>query len=130
MSGRATSSPGSGSPTRIWKLGDRSGRGWANQYVNVRMTSPDVAPLLVYAKAWTPGTNGVVTGKCVRAIIEDKKDFDKYKGKLAGTIVILGPDVEAKPITEAPYKRLSDDDWPKSGSTRFRANIRRSATPI
>ena len=91
------------------------GRGWANQYVNVRMTSPDVAPLLVYAKAWTPGTNGVLTGKCVRAIIEDKKDFDKYKGKLAGTIVILGPDVEAKPITEAPYKRLSDDDLAKIG---------------
>src|ERR1700727_1695632 len=55
------------------------GRGWANQYVNVRLTSPDVTPLLVYAKAWTPGTNGVVTGKCIRADITDKKDFDKYK---------------------------------------------------
>ena len=38
------------------------GRGWANQYVNARMTSPDIVPLMVYAKAWTPGTNGVVTG--------------------------------------------------------------------
>ncbi len=38
------------------------GRGWANQYVNVRMTSPDIVPLIVYPKAWTPGTNGVVTG--------------------------------------------------------------------
>src|SRR3984957_5671789 len=38
------------------------GRGWANQYVNVRMTAPDVVPLLVYAKAWTPGTNGVISG--------------------------------------------------------------------
>ena len=38
------------------------GRGWANQYVNARMTSPDVTPLIVYAKAWTPGTNGVVSG--------------------------------------------------------------------
>jgi carboxypeptidase Q len=37
------------------------GRGWANQYVNVRMTAPDIAPLIAYAKAWTPGTNGVVT---------------------------------------------------------------------
>ena len=26
------------------------GRGWANQYVNGRMTSPDIVPLLVYAK--------------------------------------------------------------------------------
>lgn len=89
------------------------GRGWANQYVNVRMTSPDVVTLIAYPKAWTPGTNGVVQGKCIRATIDDKKDFDKYKGKLAGMIVILGDDVEAKPITEAPYKRLSDDDLAK-----------------
>ena len=106
------------------------GRGWANQYVNVRMTSPDIVPLLVYAKAWTPGTNGVVTGKCIRVNIEDKKDFDKYKGKLAGMIVIFGPDAEVKPITEAPYKRLqrrrSRQDSP---SIRFPANARLSALP-
>src|SRR5215831_2126340 len=64
------------------------GRGWANQYVNARMTSPDVTPLIAYAKAWTPGTSGVVSGSCIRASIEDKKDFDKYRGKLAGKIVI------------------------------------------
>jgi carboxypeptidase Q len=89
------------------------GRGWANQYSNVRMTSPDVVTLLAYPKAWTPGTNGVVQGKCIRATIEDKKDFDKYKGKLAGMIVILGADAEVKPIAEAPYKRLGDDDLAK-----------------
>jgi len=91
------------------------GRGWANQYVNARMTSPDIVPLIVYAKAWTPGTNGVVTGKCIRANIEDKKDFDKYHGKLAGMIVIFGPDAELKLITEPPYKRLTDDDLSKIG---------------
>jgi carboxypeptidase Q len=90
------------------------GRGWANQYVNARMTSPDVVPLIVYAKAWTPGTNGAVQGKCIRVTIEDKKDFDKYKGKLAGMIVIFGADAEVKPITEAPFKRLSDDDLAKT----------------
>ncbi len=90
------------------------GRGWANQYVNARMTAPDIVPLLVYAKAWTPGTNGVVTGNCVRATIEKKEDFDKYRGKLAGMIVILGPDAEVKPITEPPYKRLTDDDLAKT----------------
>ena len=90
------------------------GRGWANQYVNVRMTSPDIVPLLVYAKAWTPGTNGVVTGKCIRVTLEKKEDFDKYRGKLAGMILIAGPDAEVKPITEAPYKRLTDDDLAKT----------------
>jgi len=91
------------------------GRGWTSQYVNARMTSPDIAPLIVYAKAWTPGTNGVVTGKCVRVTLEDKKDFDKYRGKLAGMIVLAGPDADLKPITEAPFKRLSDDDLAKIG---------------
>jgi carboxypeptidase Q len=90
------------------------GRGWANQYVNVRMTAPDIAPLLVYAKAWTPGTNGVVTGKCIRVNIEKKEDFDKYKGKLAGMILIFGPDAEVKPIIEAPYKRYTDDELAKT----------------
>src|SRR5581483_9201119 len=91
------------------------GRGWANQYVNVRMTSPDTATLLAYAKAWTPGTNGTINGKCVRAKIDDKKDFDKYRGKLRGMIVIFGPDADVKPVTDAPFKRLSDDDLLKIG---------------
>ncbi len=91
------------------------GRGWANEYVNVRMTDPDLVPLIAYAKAWTPGTNGAVTGKCVRVTLEDKKDFEKYRGKLAGMIVILGPEAEVKPITEAPYKRLTDDELAKTG---------------
>jgi len=90
------------------------GRGWANQYVNARMTSPDVVPLIAYAKAWTPGTNGVVTGKCIRVTIEKKEDFEKYRGKLAGMIVIAGSDADVKPITELPYKRLSDDDLAKT----------------
>jgi peptidase M28-like protein len=86
------------------------GRGWANQYVNARMTSPDIAPLLVYAKAWTPGTNGVISGKCIRAIIEDKKDFDKYKGKLAGKIVLLGEMRDVPPVDKPLFERYTDKD--------------------
>ena len=91
------------------------GRGWANQYVNARMTSPDITPLIVYSKAWTPGTNGVVAGKCVRVNIEKKEDLEKYRGKLAGTVVMFGPDAEVKPITDPPYERLSDDALAKIG---------------
>ena len=86
------------------------GRGWANDYVNVRMTSPDVAPLIAYAKAWTPGTNGAVKGKCIRVKIEDKKDFDKYRGKLAGLIAIFGPDPDVKTVSQPMFERLSDKD--------------------
>ncbi|MGC2197111.1 MAG: M20/M25/M40 family metallo-hydrolase [Terriglobales bacterium] len=86
------------------------GRGWANNYVSVRMLSPDVAPFIAYAKAWTPGTNGVMKGKCIRVKIEDKKDFDKYRGKLAGTIAIFGSDPEVKIIAQPLFERLSDKE--------------------
>ena len=86
------------------------GRGWANEIVNVRMTSPDVAPLIAYAKAWTPGTNGVLKSKCIRVKIEDQKDFEKYKGKLAGLIAIFGPDPEVKTITQPMFERLGEKE--------------------
>ena len=84
------------------------GRGWSNEYVSVRMTSPDVASVIAYAKAWTPGTNGVLKAKCIRVKIEDKKDFDKYRGKLAGMIAVFGPDVEVKTPTQPFFDRLTD----------------------
>src|SRR5437588_11369251 len=40
------------------------GRGWENEYVSARMPSPDVAPIIASAKAWTPGTDGAIEGKC------------------------------------------------------------------
>lgn len=86
------------------------GRGWSNEYVNVRMTSPDVATLIAYAKAWTPGTNGLLKGKCVRVKIEDKKDFDKYRGKLAGMMVLFGPDPEVKTVAQPMFARLTDKE--------------------
>jgi carboxypeptidase Q len=91
------------------------GRGWSNEYVNVRMTTPDVAPLIAYAKAWTPGTNGVLKGKCIRVKIEDKKDFDKYKGKLAGMIALFGSDPELKTINQPMFERLGDKELAEIG---------------
>jgi carboxypeptidase Q len=110
------------------------GRGWFNEYINVRMTSPDVAPLIAYAKAWTPGTNGVLKGKCIRVKIEDKKDFDKYRGKLAGLIAIFGPDPEVKTINQPMFERLGDKELSEIGqyqvpsekqAFRFRQYIKR-----
>ena len=84
------------------------GRGWANEYVNVRMVSPDVAPLLAYAKAWTPGTNGVVRGPVVHVNIRTPQDMARYKGKLAGKIVLFGDDPQMKPSVEPLTERYTD----------------------
>ena len=86
------------------------GRGWANEYINVRMVSPDVAPLIAYAKAWTPGTNGPVRGQVVRVNIRTPEDMARYKGKLAGKIVLFGEDPEIKPSVEPLSQRYTDKD--------------------
>jgi hypothetical protein len=84
------------------------GRGWANEYINVRMTSPDVATLIAYSKAWTPGTDGAVKGKVVRVNIISAQDIEKYRGKLAGKIVLFGDDPELKPSADPLLERLNE----------------------
>ncbi len=84
------------------------GRGWANEYVNARMVTPDVVPLIIYAKAWTPGTDGTVRGKVVRVNVRTPQDWARYKGKLAGTIVLMGDDPEVKPSVEPLSERYTD----------------------
>jgi hypothetical protein len=84
------------------------GRGWANEYINVRMVLPDTAPLIAYAKAWTPGTNGAVRGNVVRVNIRTPQDLAKYKGKLAGKVVLYGDDPEVKPSAEPLSERLTE----------------------
>ena len=84
------------------------GRGWANDEINVRMVSPDIATLIAYSKAWTPGTNGTVRGQVVRVNIRGPQDLAKYKGKLAGKIVLVGDDPEVKPSVEPLSERYTD----------------------
>src|SRR5262249_1032797 len=57
------------------------GRGWANEYSNVRMVSPDIQTLIAYPKAWTPGTDGPVRAQVVRVPnIRLPQDLNRYKG--------------------------------------------------
>ena len=65
-------------------------RGWQQEAVSVRMLSPDITNFIAYPKPWTPSTDGVIHGKAIKVKMEKKEDFDQYKGKLAGMIVLFG----------------------------------------
>ncbi len=84
------------------------GRGWVNEACFVRMMEPYPATLVALPEAWTPGTNGVVRAKVVRAKIEKKEDFEKYRGKLSGAIVLLGEMREVKPHETAEMERYDE----------------------
>ena len=78
------------------------GRGWAYQLCEVRMISPDYMQFLALPEAWTPGTNGPLRGEVTQVIASTAADLEKYRGKLAGKIVLLGearlPEPSDKPI--------------------------------
>ena len=96
------------------------GRGWAYQMAEVRMTSPDTMQFLALPQAWTPGTNGPVTGEPVLVTATTSEELANYKGKLGGKIVLFGdvryPDPIEKPMfsryDEAGLEKLSDYSIP------------------
>ncbi len=84
------------------------GRGWSNDYTEVRMVTPTAASFIAYPKAWTPGTNGVLRAPVVKAKLASKADFETYKGQLAGKIVLNGEMREVKPEAEAALERYDE----------------------
>lgn len=70
--------------TEAWPFG----RGWQNVRFSASAVTPRAYPLIAYPKAWTPGTNGPVTGDAVLAVIQTEKDFDTFRGKLRGKFVL------------------------------------------
>ncbi len=84
------------------------GRGWSFDRSSIVMTAPNTAVLNGYPKAWTPGTDGAVKAKVVKAKIEAESDLEKWKGKLTGAIVMLGEPRELKAPDAVAFQRYND----------------------
>ena len=86
------------------------GRGWTNDKFAAYVLEPTPYPIIGYPKAWTPGTDGLVRGEAVIAIIDNEDDFETWAGKLQGKFVLTSamPAVEA--LWEPPARRLTDED--------------------
>lgn len=86
------------------------GLGWQQLNTWARMVTPDTAVLIVQATPWSPSTNGPVTGEVTWLDIHDEKDFDKYKGKLAGKVVLYGPMRDVPPVDKALFERYTEKE--------------------
>ncbi|HEX4695472.1 M20/M25/M40 family metallo-hydrolase [Sphingomonas sp.] len=97
----------------VHKEGFAFGRGWWIESSSVRMTSPRPIQLTAIPIAWTPSTNGTVTGEVMVAPLTSPADFAKWRGKLKGKIVLVTrPDTGSEP-GEAAFKRYTDEDIAK-----------------
>src|SRR6266849_7733947 len=63
-------------------------RSWTRGTARARIVSPAVHPLTIASAGWSPGTSGVVHGPVVYFDAKTKEDFEKFRGKLKGAIVI------------------------------------------
>jgi hypothetical protein len=86
------------------------GLGWQQVNTWARMVTPDTAILILQATPWSPSTPGPITGDVVFVSIQSEKDFDQYKGKLAGKIVLFGAMREVAPVDKALFERYSEKE--------------------
>jgi len=85
------------------------GRGWSFDRASIHVVEPVPFPVIGYPKAWTPGTSGAITSEVIFADIKTEADFEKYRGKLKGAIVLTTPMREVQAWFKAPGERLSDE---------------------
>ena len=103
------------------------GRGWVNERFAATVVS-GAQPWTITGvpKAWTPGIEGTVTADVVFAPMENDADLEKWKGKLAGKIVLPMPVREVKAHFEPEATRMTDADLDKLTTFEPTAGPRRN----
>ncbi|WP_419722909.1 M20/M25/M40 family metallo-hydrolase [Sphingobium aquiterrae] len=102
--------------SNVHKEGFDFGRGWSIQSAYTRMVSPRPIMLTSIPVAWTPGTNGAISAPIIVAPMKKESDFDAWKGKLAGRIVLVSMPGTGSEPDKAAFQRLSNEDIAKRDS--------------
>jgi hypothetical protein len=86
------------------------GRGWSNEKFYAMATTPGGSfPLIGMSQVWTPGTEGLVSGDAIVAVIETPEDIAKFKGQLKGKVVLTSAARDVLPLWSAPATRYTDE---------------------
>ena len=84
--------------------------GWSNDKFYLAAVSPQAFPIPGTPSAWTPGTNGLVTGEAMLITETTEADLQKYAGKLKGKFVLPSAPPEVAAWWTAPAQRLTAED--------------------
>lgn len=129
------------------------GRGWTLKKFYAMVDGPTAFPLIAYPKAWSPGTDTLVTLPTVLAANPKKKgaaampvdqntaftaevvhfnaaneaELDQYKGKLKGKIVLVGPIRELKAHFDPQGTRATDKELLDMANAPDPASVQRPA---
>jgi hypothetical protein len=81
------------------------------------LVEPQIQPLIGFPQEWSSGTKGPVTAEVVRVQIANEADFDRYRGKLAGKIVIAQPARRVRMLEGPIILRMTDKDIAEAETT-------------
>jgi carboxypeptidase Q len=78
---------------------------WTRGTARGRIVSPAEHPLTIASAGWSPSTNGAVRGPVVYFDAKTKDDFEKFRGKLKGAVVIYQePESLSPPAPDNPTR--------------------------
>jgi carboxypeptidase Q len=84
------------------------GRGWSNDKFYMQATTPGGSfPVIAMSTAWTPGTEGQVSGDAALAVIETPEDLAKFKGQLKGKWVLTAAMRDVAALWTPPAQRYT-----------------------
>jgi len=103
---------------RVWfEPGGFPGPGWRTTRFTVEMTSPIYLHAIAQPLAWSPSTNGRLSGTPVLVDVSTPADFPKYRGRLKGAIVLNGRPHATSAASFAPTAtRFTDDELARGGA--------------
>lgn len=101
------------------------GRGWALKSFSAQINEPTAFPVIAYPKAWSPSTKGAVTADVVYLDVNSDEDFAKYKGQLAGKIVLIAKPRSLKAEFEPNGVRWSDKELTDMANAPDPATVQR-----
>ena len=92
------------------------GKGWSLVRFTAHLVEPQIQPLIGFPQEWSSGTKGPVTADVVRVQIANEGDFAKYRGKLAGKIVLAQPARRVR-MLEGPIILRMDEKYTAEAET-------------
>jgi len=84
------------------------GRGWTLKRFSAQVVEPYSFPLIAAPNAWSPGLKQPLLADVVYLNTASTNDLEKFKGQLAGKIVLANPVREIKPRFEPLATRLAE----------------------
>ncbi|WP_421945229.1 M28 family metallopeptidase [Pedobacter sp.] len=94
------------------------GKGWQVDKYYAATTLPFYHAIIASPKAWTPGTNGPIKSEVVLIKADSVSDLAKYKGKLAGKIVIMDSGNPLQSGTRPDFVRYADSTLAKMADAK------------